>query len=555
MFTSYFTEQTPAIMREINSRYDVDGIFTNAWPPLEELPVCFCDACRGKAEAGTPAFVDRHLQRTIELWRLFDSIAREKHPDNIYFANLGGGVRALLNLKTIAEQCYWFNCDNQGRGGEETPTWGCAQQGRVARSVMKGKTITNVTGAWSTGKVKWRNTAKTPAEAQMWMAQTVASGMRVWYHWVGAQGGMGEDHRWQETGQEFFHWLAQNDAHFTYKQSIANLGVVFAQRPNFFYKPPGVGTEGNSEFMQGLHYALLEGRFFFDFVHEDDLGPENLKKYSALILPNVAMLSDEQIRQLTAYADGGGSVLATFETGLYDENGKARGDFGLADVFGIDRAGDIQGPDGNGFFARVEKQHEILNGLGNTSLLPGAEYRVPVKAAGQPVLTVVPPYPSYPPERANAPLAKTDEPAVVITEKGQSRRIYFPGDVERTLWRSGNTDVTQLLQNSIRWVLGGKSPVSVEGEGVVELFAWETEPGFAVHVLNYNNPNLHKGWIRKHSPIGPQKVRMELPDGVTISRVQMLRAGGDVTFRQSGANVEFTIPGVTDYEVAALIRA
>ena len=241
---------------------------------------------------------------------------------------------------------------------------------------------------------------------------------------------------------------------------IANLGVVFAQRPNSLYAPPAAGAGGYSEYMQGLYYALLEGRFFFDFVHEDDLGPENLKKYSALILPNVALLSDEQCQQLKAYADAGGSLLATFETGLYDRAGKRRSDFGLADLFGISLAAEIQGPDGNSFFARVERQHEILRGLENTNLLPGAEYRVPVKAAGRPVLTVVPPYPAYPPERAYAPVSHTDEPAVVISEMGRSRRIYFPGDIERTAWRSGNTDVSQLLQNSIRWILHGNSPVS-----------------------------------------------------------------------------------------------
>ena len=38
MFSTYFTEHIPAIMREVNSRYDVDGIFTNGWPPLGRLP-------------------------------------------------------------------------------------------------------------------------------------------------------------------------------------------------------------------------------------------------------------------------------------------------------------------------------------------------------------------------------------------------------------------------------------------------------------------------------------------------------------------------------------
>ena len=34
MFTTYMTDYMPAIMKEINSLYDVDGHFTNAWPPL-----------------------------------------------------------------------------------------------------------------------------------------------------------------------------------------------------------------------------------------------------------------------------------------------------------------------------------------------------------------------------------------------------------------------------------------------------------------------------------------------------------------------------------------
>src|SRR4051794_26469300 len=45
-----------------------------------------------------------------------------------------------------------------------------------------------------------------------------------------------------------------------------------------------------------LYYALLDGRFVFDLVHEDDLDPANLKKYSAMVLPNTALLSDEQCR-------------------------------------------------------------------------------------------------------------------------------------------------------------------------------------------------------------------------------------------------------------------
>jgi hypothetical protein len=550
MFTTYFTEFIPAIMREINARYDVDGHYTNGWPPLGSLPVCYCDQCRRLGRPGSPEYWDQFTARTVYLWKLYDGIAKEKKPDSLFYANLGGGVRATPNLKKLAEVCQWFNCDNQGRGGDDTPIWGCALQGRVCNAAMKGGTSTNVTGGWSTGAVRWRNAAKSPAEETMWFDETVASGMAIWYSFIGAQTGMGEDRRWQKPGRDYFNWFARHDRHFANTRTVANLGVVMGQRTHLFYKPPAGATAQQT--LNGLYYALLEGRFLFDFVHEDDLGAENLKKYSALLLPNIALLSDEQCGQLKAYVNSGGSLLATFETGMYDERNQPRGEFGLADVFGIRKAGPVQGTLGNAFYARIRKSHDILNGFAETNWLPGAEYRLPAKPVESPVLTVVPGYVAYPPELSYPPVPETDEPAVVIRERGKSRLVYFPGDVERTLWRSGHTDLSRLLQNSVRWVLHGEAPVTVEGAGLIETFAWETKPGFAVHVLNYTNPNMHRGWVREFYPIGEQKVKMKLPAGKRVTGVELLRAEVAVPFRQSAGLLEFTIPKIADYEAAAI---
>jgi hypothetical protein len=552
MFSTYFTEHMPAIFREINARYDVDALYTNGWPPLGGLPVCHCDACRKLAKPDSPEYWDQFTERTVALWKLYDGIAKEKKPDNLYYGNLGGGLRATPNLKRLAGVCQWFNCDNQGRGGEAAPVWGAAQQGRVATAVMRERTITNVTGAYATGSggVRWRNVAKSPAEAEIWMDQSVASGMTVWYHWVGGQAGLGEDRRWQETGRRYMEWHARHDRHFVRRRSLANVGVVLSQRTNLFYTPPGEGRM--QEFTDGLYYALLEGRCFFDFVHEDDLGPETLGRYSALLLPNVAWLSDRQCAQLRDYVAAGGSLFASFETGMFDETGRRRANPGLADLFGIESAGAPAGPNGNGFYGRIERPHEILRGFENTHWLPGGAWRLPVKAAGDPVLSVVPAYTAYPPELSYDPGRQTDGPAMIAREQGRARLVYFAGDVERAMWRNGETDLSRLLQNAVAWLARGRSPVSVTGEGVVECFAWETEPGFALHVLNYTNPNMHRGWFRQFYPIGAQQVRMELPAGRTVTRIELLRTERDIPFRQNGSAVEFTIPQVADYEVAAL---
>jgi hypothetical protein len=550
MFTSYMTDYIPAIMREVNSRYEIDGIFTNAWPPLGQVQVCYCAQCKSAPRPGTAESWDRFNERTLYLWKLYDSIAKEKRPENLFIGNLGGAIRCGPNTKELGETAVWFNADNQGRGGEAAPAWGCSLQGRVCNAVMKGRTSTNVTGAWSTGSPRWRNIAKSPAETQMWINQTVASGMVPWFHFIGAEDGLGADRRWQETGLKYFTWLARHDQHFRNKRSIASIGVVMGQRTQMFYKHPGQGD--GTDYVQGLYYALLEARFPFDFVHEDDLDAESLKKYRALLLPNIALLSDRQCQQLRAFVAAGGSLFASFETSMYSERNERRGDFGLADVFGIQRQGEPTTSPGNGFLARIEHDHAILSGFSNTDWIPGAEYRLPIAPVENAVLTVVPPYTAYPPELSYPPVPRTNEPAVVVKQSGNARLIYFPGDIDRTAWRSGNTDLSRLLQNSVRWLVNGESPVDVQGDGLVETFAWETEAGFSLHLLNYTNPNTHKGWIRRFYPIGEQKVRMNLPQGAKIKRVELLRAERAIQFSQQNGRVEFTIPSVQDYEVAAL---
>jgi hypothetical protein len=425
----------------------------------------------------------------------------------------------------------------------------------VCNAVQKGKMATNVTAGWSTGTPRWRNVYKSEQEAQMWFDESLASGMVPYHHIVGGENGLGEDRRWLEPAHKYFNWMAKHDQHFINKRSIGNLGVVMGQRANLFYRAPNrsaLREHALREHMDGLYYALIEGRFFFDFVHEERLSPEELKKYSALLLPNIALLSDEQCRQLRAYVDAGGSLLATFETSMYNERNERRADFGLADVFGIRKAGEIIGTSGNGFMARIERQHEILNGFSNTHWIPAAENRLPIAPVENPVLTLVSGVVGYPPELAYPKQPHTNEPVVVVRQKGSSRLVYFPGDVERTMWRSGHTDLARLLQNSIRWVAGANPPVTIQGEGVIEPFAWETKAGFAVHILSYTNPGMHKGWIRSFYPIGAQKVSMKLPQGVRVKRVELLRAEADVPFRMTSGSIEFTVPKVLDYEVAAM---
>ncbi len=557
MFTSYMDDYVPAIMREVNSLYDVDCFYANGWPPLGNLPVCYCAVCSKLPAPGTPAYWCVFTDRTLELWQRYDAIAKEKKPDSFFFANSGGNVRGGPNLDRLAKTTSWFQADNQGRTYNEPEIWGCSLQGRVCNAVLDGKVAANVTAAYSTGEPGWRNVSKSAAETRMWLNQSVASGMLPYIHFVGDENGFGEDKRWQTVGEEYFPWTASHDAHLATRRSIANIGVVFGQSTQLLY--PGPATVRSRTYMRettnGLYHALLEGRFAFDFVHEDRLELERLARYRALLLPNVAMLSDAQCKQLGDYVRAGGSLMASFETGLYDENLKPREDFGLADLMGVHRAGPVVGTNGNAYSARLEKPHEILEGFSSTTWIAGAQNRVPLKPVQGSIATVVPGFVRYPPELAYPIERQTDAPAVVVRESGKSRMVWFPGDIERTYWITGHSDLLRLLHNAIRWVSHDERVVQVEGPGLVEVFCWETSPGYAVHLLNYNTPNAFHGWVHSENPLGPQRVTMKLPTGVSAKTVELLRSGQKPAFAFRDQVLQFTVRSLADYEVVAITVA
>jgi putative glycosyl hydrolase-like family 6 (GHL6) protein/glycosyl hydrolase family 42 (putative beta-galactosidase) len=579
MFGPYYSEHMLAIIREVAERYDPDGFYTNGWPGTAPGAVCRCARCReafrsrfgsdlpDRESPSDPLyrkFLALHLERVLEVWKLWDGAARERRPDGIYIGNLGGSIRAQIDLKAIAGAARWMNADHQDRSGA-TPLWDCAQQGRVARAVMGGRTVTNVTSAYNMGDLIWRHTSKSPAEMKLWLAQTASSGMAPWITWLGSTP---EDRRWMEPVREVYRWLARHAAHYRNRRSLASVGLVWPQRTQVFHPaaPPSDSASAMAlEALQGFYLALLEARIPFDLVHDQDLAGPAISRYAALVLPDAALLSKAECESLRKYVSEGGGLVATFETSRYDVEGNLLERPALADLLGVESAAGVEGPLANSY-ARVAPpgsaaggpapaRPALLEGLGGTALLPGPRFRLKVTSRGgaPPVLTHLPPYPAFPPEMVYPRDRAGTDPAVIVSGK-EGRTIYFPGDVDRTFWRSWNMDLGKLLANAVRIAARNAFPVVVDGTGLVDLFPWETEAGLAIHILNYSNPGLMKGPIRESFPLGPQRVTVRLPEGFRVARVELLRAETVVPHQEAGGSLTFAVPSVADFEVAAVFR-
>jgi hypothetical protein len=294
-------------------------------------------------------------------------------------------------------------------------------------------------------------------------------------------------------------------------------------------------------------------------VHEAFLTPDRLDRFKLLVLADAAALSDEQCDAIRAFAGRGGSVLATFASSLYDATGRRREDFGLADVFGVSFDGRIEGPMQNSYLSldadpATGRRHPVLDGLDDASRIVNGVFRIPVRpGAGFPSpLTLIPTYPDLPMEDVYPRVPRTDTRELFLRERGRSRIVYCPWDIDRTFWEVLCVDHGRLLRNAVAWAANEPQPVEIDGRGLLDVSVWRQRQSMTVHLVNLTNPMMMKGPLRETYPVGPFEVRVRVPDAARARGVRLLTAGTTPDAQQAGGIVTLTVPSVELHEVIAI---
>jgi hypothetical protein len=563
----YNFEFMTSVHQEVMTKYMVDGIFTNRW---SGSGMCYCEHCQKNFHEFSGLDLPRTLNpqdparrqyivwqqaRLFELWRLWNTKIQEINPRASFIANAGGGALSDLDMKTIGELAPTLFADRQGRAGMATP-WMCGMSAKEFRSTLGNKPIA---GIFSTGfeeKYRWKDSVQSGDEFRLWVVDGMAQGFRPTFNKFNAKP---YDKRWFPVVEELYQWHHANENYFRNEKSFARVGLVYSQQTAAFYG--GVDASVTVEDPGfGFYQALIEARIPFDMVHDQQLGPEQIDQFRTLIFPNIAALSHQQCEQVRAFVERGGSIVATYETSLYDEWGVQRKDFGLASLFGASFSGSKEGPMQNSYLS-LEKDpstgqyHPLLSGFEDANRIINGIHRVHVEEAGESLpspLRVVPTYPDLPMEECFPRPVKTHDAGVFIRQVGKGRVVYFPWDIDRTFWEVLSTDHGKLLRNAVLWATNEPAPLSVEGKGVLDISFWKQKNSMTVHLVNLTNPMLMKGPVREVIPITSQQVRVRVPQGKQVSKVHLLVAGIEIPYRKDGDTIAMEVPSIGLHEVIAL---
>jgi hypothetical protein len=546
------------VHKEIMELYQPDGIFSNRWAGHG---ICYCEHCmknfKEYSGLSLPESDDRFnptyqkysewsMNRLKELWILWDDVIRKEKTHARFIPN---GFPDKVVTGQLSDIVF---TDHQARSGTTMP-W---SNGKIAKELRASIGMKPLGGIFSVGveeQYRWKDSVQCEAEIRVWVAEGTANGMRPWFTKFS---GVIYDSRWLNVVDKIYQAHYRIERYLRNTEPLARVGLVFSEQN------PGYGSEvwqqNEADHALGMYHALIEDRMPFEMVNARMLDAEHLKPFKLLVLPNIATLSIEQCDQLRNFVKCGGSIVATFETSLYDEKGRRRKDFGMADLFGVSYDKDVEGPMQNSYL-RLKKDsltnlfHPVLKDLEDAYRIINSIHRVkvtPQSSFPRPV-TLIPTYPDLPMEDVYPRIPETDILELYLSDTGKGRIAYFPGDIDRSFWQIMCTDHGKLLRNTIRWALNEEPIVEVKGQGVIDVTVWRQESSMTVHLVNLTNPMMMKGPFRELIPVAA-RLSIKIQQGKKAKEVHLLLSEQKPSFEISEDRVIISVPQIFDHEIVGI---
>jgi hypothetical protein len=331
---------------------------------------------------------------------------------------------------------------------------------------------------------------------------------------------------------------------------VANVGIYYSRPTRLSYREKLIEEDHFGNEIRGVETVLMENHIPHDFILDDQVTSEKLKKYELVILPNVRCMSEKEAEILKAYVHEGGNVMATYCTSLYDTTGKERKDFGLAELFGVHYTGKKENTRKDNYQFILKKNHPIVKeDSPHTELLFTAAYMVLCKPEKETevICTWVPTIQNQPPDKSWVSEFSTEFPTIIENKYGKGKVLYFANQPDLLSYEIGHPDPRNLLLRGVRYMTGDKLPVQTDAPSSVHIGLTRSlhKPGhYILSLVNTTSGPVRP--IRELIPVSDIHVTLKL-DGKSFAKHQVLKSQGDCRIKSKGQKLELLISKLEDF--------
>ena len=248
---------------------------------------------------------------------------------------------------------------------------------------------------------------------------------------------------------------------------------------------------------RGSDEMLKRSQLLAEVVFDDNLTVDTLCQYKVLMLSNSGCLADSQVDAIHEFVNRGGCLIATHQSSLFDELGQNRGNFGLADVLGVDLVAEekeqiLDMEDGaldpTETNIIVPQTEQLRTMFGHFVAFEAGQSEIAVRSNSEPDILFTKSGLKW--RGTKSPLSgeyferpdlDSGRPALTENRFGKGTAIYICGDLGQAFYRSPLPKLRQLLDHLARTE---QPAIEAQAPPVIDLTAYRQSGKVMVHLLN-----------------------------------------------------------------------
>ena len=549
----YYQDYIFRVLEEALGRYELDGVFFNMFGyqvydySRNYHGICQCPNCKERfrdmcgAELPVVEDWDDPVYRD---YVKFKKITVDEVASAVYATVKK--VRPSTGMMHASDHSDIIRLEVNRALDRELPEWGywAGEQAKWSCSFGKGRPYCSATVNFIDSP--YRFVSEPAGSMALRMAQQIAGGSSLDFYVVGTLDQ--DDTKTYEVSENLFDYYERSAVHYEGLSSKARVAVIDSRLTRDMYERRD-GSRYSHHF-RGVYRVLSANHVPFDVIADHRLGDDDaadiLARYDAIILPNVACLTEKQRAAIDSYVENGGGLVATFETSLYDAGGSGGKEFALRCLG--PRTLEFKRDNTRGAYFKVP--HEIPGFELTRRAILDEEYLF-VEGSGEQITTLDPPQPYGPPEKCyQAPGMSSDRPGLIVSSYGQGQTAYFPWKIDRLYYRHSLEEYANLFLYALDRVGGTKRLLETNAPPHVEISVAGNAAGdLVIHLVNFSG----KQDTAYFAPINIQNVELKFQGRMSAKSAELLVSGTNVELESTDTGTRLVIPTLGLFEAVRIV--
>ncbi|MCM1542782.1 MAG: beta-galactosidase [Blautia sp.] len=544
--SEYQQEKMFDILTEALTKYPFDGVFCNMSGFLvvdysgNYHGSCHCENCRTKFRQMFGAEIPERDD--------------PKNPD--YIKYMGFKARCTAeHTRRLREHIKSINPELAVNGVDfartesateiDVPQWVYSGSSNTRKTIGNGKPLIADNESVDFMGFRYRDISVSPHQMALRQWQLLANGGNTSVYIMGHLGNHG-DRSWYEPTRQVFAFHKEHEALYTGLRPCARTAILHK------------GLMGrNDPEVYGWIRALTESHIpFLEMNLKEVKGIEDLKGIHTLILGDCRVLSEEQAAIFDLFAERGGTLLVTGDTGMMTPTMEKRTQMPLK-ALGVQNMAEKRSGLMSTMLEILPRDREVFSESRETPYIAigGELYQAESEPGAVTYTRVIGEHPFGPPERCYfTGEAETDIPGVIVNSYGEGQGIYVPWMIGSFYFKEGYLNTLHFMRD-ILYGLAGLCSLAPALTPMVELCISENEDCRVIHLIN--NTGFFGNTF--FAPVPVRDIVLEPGNewdmGTAAAKagrnIRTLR-GGKVSVEETNQEIRIVLDRLMDYEAIVI---